>query len=81
MSTTAEKYIEIRPAGASATGLTQIWNVVNTRTDDLCGQIRWWGGFRKYVFYPSDGFRYDASCLRMVADHLEQVNAERYHKK
>lgn len=78
--TTAEKYIEVREAGASKTGLTKIWAVINRRTEQTCGEIRWWGGFRQYTFFPTDGFLFDTSCLRLIADRLEAVNAERYHK-
>lgn len=82
MSTTAEKYIIIEEQGSTPTGKTFRWRVRNTRSNDICGLIQWYGGFMKYVFYPSDGFNFDASCLRMIADHLELVNAKHYaHRK
>lgn len=53
---------------------TSVWDVINTRTKEICGQIRWYGGFRKYVFFPTDGFLFDASCLTLITLHLENVN-------
>lgn len=72
-----EKYIEIREAGLSDTGKTAIWEVMNIRDSTLCGEVRWYGGFRKYCFYPADdSMLYDSDFLRLVADHLDKVNRE-----
>lgn len=75
------KWIEIRLAGPSKSGHTCIWQVANVRTQDKCGEIRYWYGFNAYVFYPSDGFRFDADCLEQVAEHLRKVNNERRASK
>lgn len=78
---TADTYIEIKPSGPSASGLTRTWMVHNKRTGENCGSIRWHGGFRKYVFYPPEGFLYDASCLQAIAAHLTQVTGEHRETK
>lgn len=73
------KWITIETKGFSPSGLTRIWGVLNTRTHQLCGQIRWHGAFRKYCFYPTDGFLFDSACLTLITLHLETVNA--VHKR
>jgi hypothetical protein len=78
---TAERYIEIKPSGSSASGLTRTWMVHNKRTGENCGSIRWHGAFRKYCFYPPEGFLYDASCLQAITDHLVHVNMERKEER
>lgn len=75
------KYIEIEDAGASATGKTRIWQVRNVRSNTFTGQIRWWGGFRKYAFFPSDGYLFDADCLAQVIEKLDEVNKARKKKR
>lgn len=65
------QYIEIREAGHSASGLTKIWDVWNTYRNESAGEIRWYGPFRKYIFYPAEGTGIDADLMRMVADFID----------
>lgn len=74
------KYIEIRDEGEmSVTGMTRVWAVRNLRTGERIGDVRWYGGFRRYVFYPaSDDFRqmlFDEFCLEKIAAFMRQANA------
>lgn len=73
-STSVQKYIRVKLTGASASGLTSIWSVQNIRSNENCGEIRWHGAFRKYCFYPSDGFLFDADCLRLISEFLDEKN-------
>jgi len=72
---TAEKYIRIEEIEPAAK--TKRWRVFNIRSAETCGIIKWYGGFRKYVFFPNDGFLFDHECLQMIADFLRQQNAQR----
>lgn len=65
------KYLRIEKVGMTPSGLTAVWRVYNFHHDQVCGHIRWHGGFRKYAFFPSDGFRFDSDCLRFVADFMD----------
>lgn len=71
------KWITIEPASISTSksGLTRIWSVINTRTQEVCGCIRWHGAYRKYVFDPASDFIFDSACLTLISLHLERVNA------
>jgi hypothetical protein len=77
------KYIDIRDAGTSASGITRIWEVRNTRTGEVLGQIKWRGanGWRGYAFFVEvagyDWIAFDRHCLRKIADFLDEKNAER----
>lgn len=73
-----KKYIRIIEQGASPTGKTKVWHVMNIHKDELCGVVRWHGAFRKYCFYPTSGFLFDWDCLRVVADFMEYVTKEHY---
>lgn len=80
-STSVKQYIEITEAGLSATGKTKVWRVRNKRTAEEIGTLKWYGGFRKYCFFPIltgfDWLLFDADCLRMIADFLDEQNAIR----
>jgi hypothetical protein len=75
MKSRVEKYIRIEDFGTSPTGKTRIWRVWNHLHQVDCGKIKWYGGFRKYCFFPMDDtLLYDADCMRLIADFLDQQN-------
>lgn len=39
---------------------------------DLLGYIKWFPSWRKYVFYPYQNTVYEETCLREVAEFIEQ---------
>lgn len=75
------KYIEITDGGVSKTGKTRVWIVTNVRNQSKVGEIRWYGGWRKYAFYPTiEGVRwiaFDSECMGQIAEKLDEVNARR----
>jgi len=73
---TVEEYIKIRPHGVSKTGRTRVWEVFDVKHSALCGYIQWYGGFRKYCFYPTDGSLYDSDFMTMVGEFLVEVNGQ-----
>ncbi len=76
MSTkSVQKYIEIVPAGNSPSGITRRWKVIQKREGITVGTIKWYGGFRKYCFFPAeDTMLYDSDFLKLVAEKLEKEN-------
>lgn len=78
-SNTAEKYIEFRER--EPLPRTRRWDVVNIRTQEVVGEIQWYGGFRKYVFFPEDDMLFDHHCLGMIADFLYEQMLARKTKK
>jgi len=75
--TQAEKWVRFEEI-ESPSPKTKRWNVINIRTGEMCGVIRWWGAWWKYVFFPGNDFLFDADCLRMIADFIvENKNARK----
>lgn len=72
-------FIEFIHAGASPSGKTQIWNVVNTNFNEVIGTVHWSGAWRKYVYETPLGSYYDWECLRLLADFTEEKTLE--HRK
>lgn len=50
---------------------TRRWDVINIRTQEVAGEIQWYGGFRKYVFFPEDDCFFDHDCLELIAGFLK----------
>lgn len=80
MATTAEKYITFETR-IYAHKRTSNYLVRNIRTNAICGEVKWYGGFRKFCFFPSSGFLFDPSCLRLIADFIDDLMAKRRKKK
>lgn len=72
-----------RKIGNEKEAKTRRWNVVNKRTREIVGVVKWYGGWRKYVFHaghpamtePEDTW-FDSDCLKMIAEFLEEKNGE-----
>lgn len=60
---------------------TDIYQINNISTKVNVGNIRWYGGFRKYIFAPNADFIYDAGCLTDISDFLNVLMLERKIKK
>jgi hypothetical protein len=60
------RFVEI-PSG----GITRIWQVENVTHGSYLGCIRWYGGWRQYVFLPIEENTFSAGCLREIADFIE----------
>lgn len=58
------EWVELDNAGKK----TKRWHLVGL--SGKVGEVKWYGGWRKYVFYTDEGF-YDWDCLRMIAEFCE----------
>jgi hypothetical protein len=45
------------------------------------GEIRWFGRWRKYAFYPADATIYEETCMRDIAQFIEEETKARRAKK
>jgi hypothetical protein len=71
-----DKYISFHDAGLSPTGKTRRWNV--HCLGEKFGDIRWYGGWRKYVFqHDAEGFM-DSDCLQVIAEFCIARTKEHY---
>ena len=56
---------------------TTTYQVRNISNGSFAGVIYWYGGFRKYVFQPSEDSFFDANCLQEISDFLNSLMEER----
>lgn len=71
-----EQYFEWRPILRK--GKTGAWGLYETHGfKNRIGIVKWYGGWRKYVFYFDEPAGYwDSDGLRMVADFCEKATKE-----
>lgn len=75
-----EKYIEISEVikVGKSSRRTNIYAVTNKRTSVTVGYIKWYGGWRKYVFFVEPDMIFDYECLRLIADYTEKLTKQHY---
>lgn len=66
-----KEWIKFDFVGTTPSGKTKIWDVVLKDQSVIGGQIRWWGAWRKYAFFPKSQTYYEADCLRTIARFCE----------
>lgn len=62
------------------TGKTKVWSVDNTNDGSHLGEIKWRGGWRKYVLAIEPDTIWSSDCLRDVVDFMERQMAFRRGK-
>lgn len=56
------------------TGKTMVWHVLNKREKVTIGEVKWFGRWRKYAFFPIDAI-FEEVCLREIADFIQERTA------
>jgi hypothetical protein len=65
-------YIRFVNTGASPSGKTQMWAVMNSSGDSWIGSVSWFAPWRKYVFVSSVlNCVFDEKCLADIAKFVE----------
>lgn len=70
-----KQYLRFEEAGASDTGKTKVWNVIGS-DQNVAGQIKWFGRWRGYAFFPTSDTVFEQRCMRTIADFIEARNGE-----
>jgi hypothetical protein len=63
--------------GQSVSGKTQVWRI-RANADDMMvlGQVRWYGRWRQYVFFPSGHTLWNPDCLDEVSTFVRASTVE-----
>lgn len=71
-------YLRFDDVQASESGKTRIFNVCNKNSGAVLGEVRWYGQWRRYCFFPSEyaAFVFSAGCLRDIATFADQQTAK-----
>lgn len=71
-----DSYLYIRNVGDSASGKTCIWFVYSQLHGDKLGEVKWYGRWRQYAFFPSIDTIWNDACLIEVAAFVTKVTKE-----
>ena len=55
---------------------TNIYILVSRHGDTL-GEIRWWGSWRQYCFFPAEETVFSRGCLKDIQDFIESEMEKR----
>jgi hypothetical protein len=62
---------------APSKGKTKVVAIVNRHYDEVIGEIRWFGRWRQYCFFPYDGTVWNTDCMESVQEVINQLKKER----
>lgn len=54
---------------------TKAWACHNNRSDAELGQVKWYGAWRQYCYFPSCPAVYSVSCFEDINDFIRQISA------
>lgn len=67
----------LRFVKAGDSGKTMIFDVESKTQNTLLGQIKWFGRWRQYAFFPCQGTCFNQECLADIIDWMQQLMASR----
>jgi len=56
-----------------STGITSKWSCANNRSGDELGEIKWYGAWRQYCYFPTVCAVYSRGCLQDINDFIGQL--------
>lgn len=59
------------------TRTTGVWLCLNTKSDVVLGQVKWYSGWRRYCFYPAPETVYSSGCLVDITNFIDAQMAAR----
>lgn len=57
---------------------TRTWRIENAEDGWCLGGVRFYGGWRRCVFDPSENVQFSAGCLRDIARFLDAATREQF---
>ena len=72
------RYIEFDLVGD--TGKTEIWNILSKSSGFILGQIKWYGPWRQYCFFPSPNSVFNPACMDDINKFIKELMAKRRKK-
>lgn len=69
------QYLEFDKIGW--TGKTEILNVLSKSQGTVLGQIKWFGRWRQYCFYPSPNTIFNPECMNDISNVIKDLMMKR----
>ena len=58
---------------------TLVYTILNRKSGDKIGTVKWYANWRQYVFFPSNECIFSCGCLEDIIDFTKKVQEN--HKK
>ena len=55
---------------------TKVIGVYSKKNDDVLGEIKWFGRWRQYAFFPESGTIFNSECLNDIIIHIKELKNE-----
>lgn len=75
-----KSYLTFKHKEFSKSGKTQIFDVFSGPESNeayLLGQVKWYGPWRKYCFFPNGATIFDKNCLTEIINFIEEQMSTR----
>ena len=69
------RYLEFDRIGW--TGKTDVWNVLSKSQGSILGQIKWFGRWRQYCFWPSPNTIFNPECMADISKVIKELMLKR----
>jgi len=70
--TTEGTYIRFVSMGIRPGQKTERWVVETKEDEDHLGEVKWFGRWRQYAFFPAPECVFEQSCMREISDFIEE---------
>ena len=70
------RWIEFMSLGTSPSGKTERWGVLAKQGGAVLGEVRWFGRWRRYAFFPFGDTVFERDCLRDIATFLDEQTVQ-----
>jgi len=67
------KYLRFELVEMPADRKTSVTNVVSKSQGSVLGQIKWYGPWRQYCFFPSPGCLFNITCMNDICRFIETL--------
>jgi len=72
------EYIKFSLTEYQPKGKTHVWEV-RAKTGDFLGDVKWFGRWRKYSFYPAPNCTFEEVCLGDIVEFLKWATHSQKH--
>lgn len=68
------EYVYLTFVKVESTSKTEKYMCLNKKSGGQLGEVKWYGAWRQYCYFPLVQAIYSSGCLNDIADFLNQLN-------
>ncbi len=71
------KYLRFDQAQVGDNRKTEVWNVYSKSSGGMLGQIKWFGQWRQYCFWPFRDRIFNTECMSDISKVIKELMGQR----